>query len=437
MTTKSAGETTLGAELSVTVEAARLQLAKISIADGRTLRDALAELAAIASACLSVDRVTIWRLVDEDRAIQCHYLHQPLQQDVVEGAILFVSDFPKYFEACQARRVVPVMDVDSDPIALEFRDSYLRPLGISAMLDATIYQSGDIVGVVCHEHVGPAREWTAPECDFAASVADAVARLLEEHARLRAEGSLGEYRSRVAELQRIGAIGRLAAGIAHDFGNILMSINRYAAVIARAAADDPSVVAAVADLSRTVDRGSQLTKELLTLGREGSEKPSVVDLKDVLERELGVLATAAGANVALSLHVAPRVSRVLIKVSQFERVLLNLIVNARDAMPSGGSIALELREATHARAGRDETFVVVEVRDTGEGMGPATRAKIFEPFFTTKAERGTGLGLAIVKQIVTLSGGFVDVASQPGLGTSVRVFLPRIAGPATETASDL
>jgi signal transduction histidine kinase len=399
------------------------------VTDARPLRDVLRVVTEIAATALQVKRVSVWFFLNGPRSIRCDYLHQPDRGDIYEGAILHACDFPVYFSVLESSRVVRFVDRDGDPMSEEFRASYLAPLGITAMLDAPILQGGDIIGIVCHEHVGSPREWTDPECEFAASVGDIVARLYAEAERLRAESSLEAHQARLAELQQFGEIGRLAAGVAHDFNNVLNAIFGYVDLLAEAAGDNPKVNRLAAELASIADRGRELTHNLMTLGRVNVQRPRVVSPADVLNGSLPLLRGAAGPRVRVETRILRNVSRILIDPIQLERAIVNLVVNARDAMPAGGVVTVELREETVGQhLDRQGTFVVLEVSDTGVGMDTETRERMFETFFSTKGSQGRGLGMSIVNQIITLTGGFIQVDSYLGKGTSVRLYLPRIAG---------
>lgn len=411
------------------LKAFTLRLARERVTDARPLRDVLRVVTEIAATALQVKRVSVWFFLDEPRSIRCDYLHQPECGDIYEGAILHARDFPVYFNMLESSRVVRFVDRDGDPMSEEFRASYLAPLGITAMIDAPILQGGDIIGIVCHEHIGSAREWTDPECEFAASVGDIVARLYAEAERLRAESALEAHQARLKELQQFGELGRLAAGVGHDFNNVLNAIFGYISLIADAAPDNPTVNRLAAELAGIADRGRELTHNLLTLGRVNVQRPSVVGPADILYGSLPLLRGAAGPRVRLETHITTRVSRVLIDPAQLERAVVNLVVNARDAMPAGGVVTIELREETVGQSpDRQCTFVVLEVSDNGVGMDANTRGRMFETFFSTKGKEGHGLGMSIVNQIVTMAGGFIQVDSYLGKGTRVRLYLPRIAG---------
>jgi signal transduction histidine kinase len=410
-------------------KAVTLRLARERVTDARPLRDVLRVVTEIAAAALQVKRVSVWFFLHEPRAIRCDYLHQLDRGEIYEGSILHACDFPVYFSELESSRVLRIVDREGDPISEEFRASYLTPLGITAMLDAPILQGGDIIGIVCHEHVGSNREWSDPDCEFAASVGDIVARLYAEAERLRAENELQAYQSRLAELQQFGEMGRLAAGVAHDFNNVLNAIFAYGELIADAAGNDPDVNRLTAELAGIADRGRELTHNLLTLGRVNVQRPRVVGPADVLNASLPLLRGAAGPRVRCETHIRTSVSRVLIDPIQLERAVVNLVVNARDAMPAGGVVTVDLREEiVGSRSGHQSTFVVIEVSDTGVGMDSETRERMFETFFSTKGNQGRGLGMSIVNQIITMAGGFIQVDSYLGKGTKIRLYLPRIAG---------
>jgi signal transduction histidine kinase len=167
----------------------------------------------------------------------------------------------------------------------------------------------------------------------------------------------------------------------------------------------------------------------MTLGRVDVQRACVFSPADVLNLSLPLLRAAAGPRVRVEILVPRNVSRVVMDPIQLERAILNLVVNARDAMSAGGVVTVELREEVVGRSPEcQSTFVVLEVSDTGVGMDAATRERMFETFFSTKGHQGRGLGMSIVNQIITMAGGFIQVDSCPGQGTRIRLYLPLIAG---------
>ena len=404
-----------------------LRLAQARVTSDRQLRDVLKDVTEASATALRVSRVSVWFFLDERRSIRCHYLHEPDRGDDYAGTILHASDFPVYFSVLESSRVIRFVYREGDPMSEELHQSYLAPLGITAMLDAPIYQGGEVVGIVCHEYIGSPRQWTDPECEFAASVGDIVARLYAESARLRAESQLHLDETQLSEVQQFAEVGRLAAGVAHDFNNVLTAVFAYVDLV-KAEARDEKLHRLASDLAVILDRGRDLTQTLMTLGRTNGQRPRVVSPADVLMSSLALLRGAAGHRVQVEVRATGSISRILIDPLQLERAVVNLVVNARDAMPRGGVVTIAVREETIGQtADRQSTFVVIDVIDTGEGMDGATRERMFDTFFTTKGTRGKGLGLAIVNQVVTMAGGFIQVDSTAGQGTSVRLYLPSIA----------
>ncbi|MCU0670607.1 MAG: ATP-binding protein, partial [Myxococcota bacterium] len=178
----------------------------------------------------------------------------------------------------------------------------------------------------------------------------------------------------------------------------------------------------------TASRGTALVKELLAFGRDERSQVRVLDLAHSIESMRLMLRTAAGSTHPVTIECEEPLGRVLMDRTQLERVVLNLVMNARDAMPKGGPIAVRVRETeVVANDGDSGAYVVLEVEDDGVGMDRETQSRIFEPFFTTKPPgQGTGIGLAVVYRVVERSGGFLHVDSEPGEGTRIRVYLPRV-----------
>src|SRR5262245_57823876 len=194
-------------------ESARLRLARLRVAGGSGLVGALRRATEESARVLETERVGIWLFVDERRAIRCYDLFERDSDAHSEGAILRAADFPAYFRTLEERRAILAEDARADPQTSELRAAYLEPLGIAAMLDVPVYRAGKVVGVLCHE-TRSLRRFTSEECDFATTVADGIARQLEEAARRDAEARADAQEHHLAELRKMEALGRLAAGIA-------------------------------------------------------------------------------------------------------------------------------------------------------------------------------------------------------------------------------
>jgi signal transduction histidine kinase len=410
-------------------EQARLKMARMRVGADRSLFQVLQASMETAADALHVERAGIWLLVNDGRALRCFDVFERAKKQHSEGALLQADDFPAYFRALHERTNLPAVDARTNPLTHELRAAYLEPLGIVAMLDAPIFQNGQVIGVVCHEHLNTPREWSAEERDFARSVADEVAMRLETAARLEAETRLLANASELAELSKMEALGRLAAGVAHDFNNMLAVVLAHAHRIPTLAESTPRIKEAAREIEEAARRGAALAQELLSFGRERASEPRVLDLVRATEEFASLLQTAVGNKHQLEVTRTGPSGRVLIDRSQLERLLLNLCVNARDAMPGGGRIQVGVGETRVGDASEgDGIYVLLTVRDEGIGMDEAVQSRLFEPFFTTKPTgKGTGLGLSIVYKIVERCGGFIHVESAPGRGTCFHVYLPRIA----------
>ena len=411
-----------------TYEIARLRLARMRVQGGSSLREVFQRATELAAATLQVERAGVWLFTDEPRALCCCELYERSKNEHSEGVTLHAKDFPTYFRALEERRDIPAEEAKTHPLTHELENAYLAPLGIISMLDAPIFRDGQVIGVVCHEHVGPLRRWTIEERDFAGSVADMVALKFEGAARQDVELSLEEYQGCLVELHKMEALAQLAASVAHDFKNILTVVRGTAEMIQVNPEGSPQILAGAKRIAEAAERGESLAKDLLAFGRDDPQATRVIDVMDVVERFAEMLKTVVGTNCKIQLTRARPTGRVFMDPAQLERVVLNLVVNALDAMPTGGVIQVEVDEAKIADGlNAPEVYVILQVRDTGVGMDAQTRSHIFEPFFTTKtAGKGTGLGLAIVYRIVDRCGGFIQVDSEPGQGTAIRVYLPRV-----------
>jgi signal transduction histidine kinase/ActR/RegA family two-component response regulator len=233
----------------------------------------------------------------------------------------------------------------------------------------------------------------------------------------------------LVQAQRLEAIGRLAGGVAHDFNNLLMAIDAYVSLALRDLPTSHPVASDLGEAREAVRRGAGLTRQLLAFGRRQALDPALVDLDSVVDGLLAMLRRLLPSNIELVRSAGPRSKTVSADVHQLEQVILNLVLNARDAMPDGGRLSLETSSADLPPGAEGHGTVLLSVRDEGVGMAPETLDRIFEPFFTTKGVgKGTGLGLATVYGVVKQSGGDIAVKSQPRRGTTFTVSLPFVAG---------
>jgi PAS domain S-box-containing protein len=260
----------------------------------------------------------------------------------------------------------------------------------------------------------------------------------------------------LTQSQKMEAVGRLAGGIAHDFNNLLTVITSYSDLLHQELPNEDPRRDDVDQIRKAADGAAALTRQLLAFSRQQVLAPRVIDLNSVIDNLKKILQRVIGEDVELATVLAEDLRAVKADVSQIEQILMNLAVNARDAMPTGGKLTIETANIDHhpepdrrspadgqgqgrgrGRGRGADKFVMVAVTDTGTGMDEATKARIFEPFFTTKQPgKGTGLGLATVYAIVKQSDGFIWVYSEPGHGTSFKIYLPQVNAVADSTKID-
>ena len=265
----------------------------------------------------------------------------------------------------------------------------------------------------------------APVRGRAGAITGAIAVLADVGERVQLEAQLRQS-------QKMEAVGRLAGGIAHDFNNLLTAITGYTDLLLLGLRD-PSLRARAEAIGKAADRAAALTSQLLSFSRKQVLTSRVIDLNAVLASVESVLRRVIGEDIAIVRVAAPGLWPVRADPSQVEQVLMNLAVNARDAMPAGGTLTLETANVDLTESfgrlnlgSRPGAHVLLAVHDTGAGMEPEVQKRVFEPFFTTKeAGRGTGLGLATVYGIVKQSGGYITLESAAGRGSTFRVYLPR------------
>ncbi len=402
-------------------ERARLELARTYIDDGVSLTRALEHATTVSAEVLQVERVGVWLFESVGAILRCKTLFERSRNRHTANYALASVHFPAYLRAIEERRELVADDAQTHPYTRELAEGYLTPLGITSLLDAPIYRRGVVIGVVCHEHVGPPRIWTQRDRAQAAGVADIVALLLEQAHRLEAEEALRASEAKRRELYKMDALGHFAAEAAHDFGNALAVVLGGLEVALASTSGKPSREMLLA-MRDAATRAGDVARQLREFGRIETPARAHADMHELVEASRALLAFQCKDRCSLEIALESNEPlMVTIDRSHLDRVLLNLVTNACQAMPIGGKLRVATRRAT-----RDgHRYGVLEVSDTGIGMDAGTIRRIFEPYFTTRrAAGGTGLGLASVHGIVYQGGGFIDVESRTGEGTRIAAWIP-------------
>ena len=265
---------------------------------------------------------------------------------------------------------------------------------------------------------------------FAAAEREEAAQALRE-----SEDRFRLLEDELRQAHKMEAVGQLAGGIAHDFNNLLSVIGGYTEILLLRLGAEGDGSKELTEIHKATERATRLTRQLLAYSRKQLLEPRVLDLNAVVAETRTMLEPLIGENIELAATLARDLGSISADNGQIEQIIMNLVVNARDAMSDGGKLTLETRNVTFgvgSPSGPAGTtpgdYVVFIVSDTGQGMDAATAEQIFEPFYTTKERSaGTGLGLATVYGIVKQSGGFIEVESEPGVGSTFRIYFPRVA----------
>ncbi len=246
--------------------------------------------------------------------------------------------------------------------------------------------------------------------------------------RYRYEEEIRRRDESLLQSQKLEAVGRLAGGVAHDFNNVLMVIQGYAQILRGYCKGDHTAAADLDQIEQACERATHLTRQLLAFSRKRAARPRIIDLNEIIENSDRMLRRLIGEDILVQLELSDRSCPVEADPIQLEQIVMNLAVNARDAMPAGGTLSFRTQrvpasEVPSAKAEGEQVFL--EVRDTGQGMAADTMTRIFEPFFTTKSSgQGTGLGLSTVYAIVDQSGGHIAVDSVEGRGAVFSIWFP-------------
>ena len=311
------------------------------------------------------------------------------------------------------------------------RQGLAQEVGFHGAFGFPVRVGGDIEGVIELY----SRQVRVPDEELLKMIEDVGLKLEQFGDRTRAQEALQQTEAQLRQSQKMEAVGRLAGGVAHDFNNLLTVIRGYSELLlARLAPDDP-IRKDMVEIKKAADRASGLTRQLLAFSRRQFIAPKVIDLNALIANMDGMLRRLLGEDIVeLCTELNPHAGSIRADAGQIEQVIMNLAVNARDAMPKGGRLTIETHNVTIGKPTRQTpagvkpgAYVLLAVRDTGHGMDEETQSHLFEPFFTTKEKgKGTGLGLSTVYGIVKQNGGNIVVESQKDQGATFKIYFPLI-----------
>ncbi len=385
---------------------------------------------------LGIERVSIWFFNDDRSVLRCVELYELSLNHHTDGAQLESEMYPRYFAALENGRAVAANDAVNDPNTSEFAQGYLKPIGITSMLDAPIRREGRVAGVVCLEHVGMRRTWSTPEREFAVSVANSISLARETSERLRAELETREAQELLIEQQRkeqqrvefeltrareklvrqarLSAIGEVVASVAHELCNPLGTIGNAVYFLGKQVPESEPKWGEYLDLiEQEVHSANRIITNLLEMSRSKEPARQAVDLERAVREVAEKVPGVHGLALTVKLAVTPFVA--LADPAQLKQVLTNLFANSMQARPLPKSIEVDAR--------LEDGFSAIRFTDDGPGIPAGDREQVFEPLFTTRA-KGTGLGLTISRQIVERHGGTIELGEDQSRGAVFVIRLP-------------
>ncbi len=390
----------------------------------------------IVAEATSNERVSVWMFDEAHSQIECLDLYEASGGRHSQGMILKAYDFSEYFRAVESDRIVACNDARKDNRTSEFTDDYLDPLGITSMLDVAIRVSGDLVGVVCLEHIGEQRAWQNDEVAFADEIAGQIAQIYADAERHRMEREQQGLQDRLERAERMESLGILAGGVAHDLNNLLGPVVGYSELILAQMSGDDRTGQRVRKIGKSAQDAADVIQDLLTLARRGRYDmvPTKVNdiVKDYVDSPSFEKLSESHPEVDVNVELDESIDMIMGSSAHLAKVVMNLIVNAFDAMPDGGALSVtsSQRWVEKLASGHEgvvpSDYVLLRIRDSGMGIDAKDLARIFEPYYSKKkmGTSGSGLGLSVVYGVVKDHKGYYDILSEPGDGAEFILYFP-------------
>ena len=418
-----------------------MELSKIKLDEIDDLNTALRRIMEATAPTLNVERASVWLYSSDRSKMECIELYDSINKMHCPGLELSSADFPRYFEALRDERTIAAHDACADSRTREFVETYLKPWGITSMLDSPIRLRGQTVGVVCNEHTGPMRHWTLDEQTFAASIADLVSLAIEAFERKKTEKERKKLERQLQQAKKMKAIGMLAGGVAHDLNNILSGLVSYPELLLMDIPQNSPLRKPIQTIKKSGEKASAIVQDLLTLARRGVPVSEVVNLTDIINEYLTSPQFEKLKSYHPDIDVESDLDSALLNIMgspvHLSKTVMNLVSNAAEAMPDGGKIQIETKNKyiDLPIQGYDEVeegdYAVLTVSDNGIGIASEEINSIFEPFYTKKVmgRSGTGLGMAVVWGTVKDHKGYIHIDSDEGKGATIKLLFPATRKP--------